>query len=145
MPWNFLSLFLVLKKLILFIYLFVFGCAGSLLLHRLFSSFSKWGCSLTVELCGDFCSEVWAVGVQASLAAARGLPSCNARALEHRLNSWDGGTPLQVGSSWTRDGTLCFLHCQVDSLPPYSREVRKEPPREPCLETSDYLLFFFGV
>ena len=30
-------------RTILKFYLFIFGCAGSLLLHRLFSSCDKWG------------------------------------------------------------------------------------------------------
>ena len=62
-----------------FIYIFVFGCAGSLLLSRLFSSRESGGYSLTV-VCG-FLIEM------TSLVAEHGLSSCGSRALEHRLSS----------------------------------------------------------
>ena len=41
---------------ILAFYFFVFGCAGSLLLHRLFSSWSEWGplSSCCASHCSDF-------------------------------------------------------------------------------------------
>ena len=41
---------------ILVFYFFVFGCAGSLLLHRLFSSWSEWGplSSCCASHCGGF-------------------------------------------------------------------------------------------
>ena len=65
---------LVFKIFILFI--FIFGCAGSWLLHRLFSGCSKWELLIAV----------------ASLVAERrlqgeGFSSCSSGALEHRLNS----------------------------------------------------------
>ena len=37
------------KKIILFIYSFIFGCAGSSLLHRFFSRCSEWGATLQLQ------------------------------------------------------------------------------------------------
>ena len=43
----------------IFIYLFIFGYAGSLLLHGLLSSCSSW-----VSHCGGFsCCKAWALGL----------------------------------------------------------------------------------
>ena len=68
-----------------FIYLVSFGCAGSLLLHGLFSGFSERGllsgCGAQASHCDDFsCCRAWALG-------HLGFSSYGSRALEHRLNS----------------------------------------------------------
>ena len=73
---------------VLFIYLFIFGCAGSWLLR---------GCSLAVvhsllAAVASLVAEHRLQDMQASVVAARGLRSCCSQALEHRLNScgtWD--------------------------------------------------------
>ena len=44
-------------------------------------------------------------GTWASVVAARGLSSCDFRALEHRLNSCGAHAAQHVGSSWTREQT----------------------------------------
>ena len=60
-----------------FIYLFIWGCAGSLLLHAFFSSCSKWGllpsCGAWASHCSD--SSCCRLGVKASTVAARRLSS----------------------------------------------------------------------
>ena len=62
---------------------FTFGCAGSLLLHKLFSSCSEGGysiCGVAASHCGNFsCREFWALG-------CKGFSSCGSRALKHRLS-----------------------------------------------------------
>ena len=63
--------------LFVFIYSFIFGCAGSSLLLRLFSSCGEWSYSLVVlhrPLCAGFsCYGAWALGFMGSVAAARRL------------------------------------------------------------------------
>ena len=99
-----------LKKL--FMYSFIFGCAGSLLLHRHFSSCGKHGATPSwgalVSHCSGFsCCRTEAPGHLGITAVACGLRSCRSQTLEHRLNSygsWMGlVTPRQVESSWIRD------------------------------------------
>ena len=68
-------------------FLFIYGWAGSLLLHRLFSSCSEQGllstCSAQASHAGGFSRcRAQALGTRALLAAAHGLSS---RALDHRL------------------------------------------------------------
>ena len=70
-------------KILLFI--FIFGCAGSLLLHGLFSSCSEQGlllsCHVQASHWGSFsCCGAWALGCV-------GFSSCGLWALEHRLNN----------------------------------------------------------
>ena len=62
-----------------FIYLFIFGCVGSSLLRAAFLYLRRAGATLR---CG-----VWALGTWASVVVARGLSSCDSRALECRLSS----------------------------------------------------------
>ena len=62
-------------------YLFIFGCAGSSLLLRLFSSCSEWellsSCGAKASHCGEPCG-AQALGARASVVVARGLSSCGA-------------------------------------------------------------------
>ena len=93
-------------------YSFIFGRAGSLLLHRHFSSCGKhratpsWG-ALVSHCSGFSCCRTEAPGHLGITAVACGLRSCRSQTLEHRLNSygsWMGLlTPRQVESSWIRD------------------------------------------
>ena len=66
--------------------LFIFGCAGSSLLLRLFSSCGEQGllsgCSAQASLVAEHRLYV----LQASVVAARGLGGCGSWALEHRLS-----------------------------------------------------------
>ena len=53
-----------------FFLIFIFGCAVSFLLHRLFSSFGEWGLlsirgAWDSHYSGFSCCGAWAVGVQA--------------------------------------------------------------------------------
>ena len=66
-----------------------FGCAGSLLLHRLFSSHSKRGLLFIAlrRLLIAVASFVADHRHRVSVVATRGLNSCGSQALEHRLNS----------------------------------------------------------
>ena len=74
------------------IYLFIFGCAGSLLLCRLSSHCIEWGQSpvevrgLLIEV-ASLIVEHSLQGTKASVVVAHGLNSCSFWALEHRLYS----------------------------------------------------------
>ena len=63
----------------------IFGCAGSSLLHGLFSSCSNWELLLGFSAEASFVAEhgLWAAWT--SVAAACGLSSCHSWALEHSL------------------------------------------------------------
>ena len=69
----------------LFIYLFTFGCVGSLLLRMGFLQVKRvvatLCCGAQASHCGGFsrCGSR-ALGVQASVVVARGVSSCGARA-----------------------------------------------------------------
>ena len=83
----------------LFIYLFIFGCVGSLLLCAGFLQLWRAGatlrCSAQVSHCSGFsCCGARALGARASVVVARGLSSCGSRALERRLSSC--GTQAQL-------------------------------------------------
>ena len=107
--------------LIFLITLFIFFCcAGSLLLHGLFSSFKEWGllssCGVKASHCGGFsCCGAGVWGTQASVVAAHSLSHCGSR-LERTgsvVVTYGLGCPAacgifqdqHVGSSWTRDRT----------------------------------------
>ena len=66
----------------------------------------------------DGCEGTWA-----SVVAARGLSSCDFRALEHRLNSCGAHAAQHVGSSWTRErthvsgnGRWILIHCATKEV-----------------------------
>ena len=86
-------------KFYLFIYLFIYGCAGSSLLRTGFLQLWQAGATLCHGAwdshCGGFshCG-TWALGARASVVVARGLSSCGSWALERRLSSC--GTWTQV-------------------------------------------------
>ena len=80
-------------------YLFIFGCVGSSLLRvgflQLWQAGATLHCSAQASHCGGFsCCRARALGVQASVVAARGLSSCGSWAPEHRLRS--GGAQIQL-------------------------------------------------
>ena len=93
-------------------YLLIFGCTGSLLLHRLFSSCAEQGrlasCGVRVSHCSGFSC----CGAEA--AGCTGLGSRSSWALEHRLNSC--GTRAWCGIFPDQGSNPCLLHFQVDSL-----------------------------
>ena len=76
--------FIIINFLFLFIYLFVFGCARSSLLHGLFSSFGQQGLlsswSVQASYRADFSCGIRALG-------GAGFSNCGSQALEQRLNS----------------------------------------------------------
>ena len=90
----------------IFIYLFIFGCAGSsFAVRRLSLVAASRGYSLVV-VCGLLTAVEQGSGTQASVVVVCGLHSCSSHALEHRFNSC--GTQAlvalqHVGSSQTRD------------------------------------------
>ena len=89
------------------VYLFI-GCAGSSLLHWIFSSCSEQGLlqlQWQASCCSGFsCCRAQAVGPQASAVAVPRLSSTGSIAMAHRLVAlW------HVGSSWTRDQTWIEL------------------------------------
>ena len=84
---------------------FIFVCAGSSLLHGLFSSCRQWGllssCGVWASHCGGFsCCRVQVLG-----CVAQQLQFLSFRAQAQQL--WHTGlvAPQHVGSSWIRDGT----------------------------------------
>ena len=84
--------------IILFIYLFMFGCAGSSLLWGLFSSCSKWGLLIVVASLVSCCR-------------ARGLSSFGSLTLRAQAQElWYTGlvAPWHVWPSQTRDWTHVF-------------------------------------
>ena len=98
------------------VYLFILGCAGSLLLHKLFFSCGERGllssCGVQASHCGGFSCGAWSLGYA-------GFSSWDAWALEHRLSSW--GTRAQLLCTYgifpNQGLNPCLLHYQVDSLP----------------------------
>ena len=102
---------LVLHRFFFFlICLVIFACAGSLLLHRLFSSFDKWGmlssCGAQASGCHVFSlCRPRALGHVGCNSVACGLSSCISWTLEYRLNSvvlGGLGSPWHVRPSWIR-------------------------------------------
>ena len=84
-PWV-----LLLQSFKFYFYLFTFGCAGSLLLWRLFSSWSERGllssCVAWASYCGGFsCCGARAPDARTSVVAAPGLWSTGSIVVEHRL------------------------------------------------------------
>ena len=81
-----------------FVYLFIFGCVGSSLLHAVFLQLRQAGatlhCSARASHCGGFSCGTQALGVQASVVVAHGFSSCGSWALEGRLSSC--GTQVQL-------------------------------------------------
>ena len=83
----------------------IFGCAGSLFLHGLFSSCSAWG---LLSSCG-----VQALLMAASsLVAEHGLESSGSVVVAHRLSC-----SVAYGNFTDRESNAYLLHWQADSLP----------------------------
>ena len=126
-----LNFFLIFFLTVSFIYLFISGSAGSLLLSELFSSCSNRGATpwlwWRTSHCGSSsgCGQgLWGVG--ASGALTRGLRSCDVWAVERMLSS--GGAGLVVGSSWS----------EVEPMSPAlrGRFLTTEAPGKPFLIVS---------
>ena len=108
---NSIVLYMYITSFKKFIYSFIYGCAGSSLLHRPFSRCSKRG---LLSSC-----RVWALvtvappaaehglwGARASAVTARRLSSCSSQALEHRLSGCGSWALLLRGmSNLPRSGT----------------------------------------
>ena len=82
------------RRQIFFNYLFLFGCAGSSLPRRVFSSCGEWVllCVMVRELLitvASLVAECKLQGMQASVVAAHVLSICNSWNLENRLSSCD--------------------------------------------------------
>ena len=103
-PWRpcFFSLYFL--KIILFTCLFIFGCAGSLWRHRLFSP-----CCMKASHCSDFsCCRFQALGWTGSssyVTWAQQLWLPGSRAQAQQLWCTGLAAPRHVGSSWIRDQT----------------------------------------
>ena len=120
-------------SLFVYIILFIYGCAGSSLLHRLFSSCGEWEL-LFVAVWGlltavaSLVAEHGFWGSQASVAAMRGLSSGASQAPEHSHSSC---------GTWAR----LLLHMwdlprpgiEPVSLALAGRFFTTEPPGKPCL------------
>ena len=86
----------------LFIYLFIYGCIGSSLLHVGLLQLRREGaalrCGVRASHCGGFsCCRAQALGARASVVVARGLSSCGSRDLENRLSSCGAQAQLLRG------------------------------------------------
>ena len=98
-------------------YLFIYGCAGFLLLCRLSLVAASRGYSL-VAGCGlliavaSLIAEHGLYSVQASVVAAHGLSSCGSWAPKHRLNSVAHGLscPTACGVFPDQGSNPCLLH-----------------------------------
>ena len=101
---------------ILNFYLFIFSCAGSLLLHWLFSSCGEWRtlrCSVRASHCSGFsCCRAQAVG-------CRGFRSCSSLALMLRLivAVHELSCSTAYGIFPDRGSNPCLLYWQEDSVP----------------------------
>ena len=74
-------------------YLFIFGCAGTSLLHVGFSRCGEQRLLFhPTRSVGFSGGRVQFLGAQASVIVARGLGSCSSQALEHMLSSCGAGT-----------------------------------------------------
>ena len=69
-----------------FIYLFIFGCAGSSLLRGPFSSCGEWGLVSSCGVQSSHCSGFSCWGAHA--LGRLGFSSCSSWALGHRLSRW---------------------------------------------------------
>ena len=122
-----------------FIYLFIFGCVGSSLLHVGFLQLQQAGatlcCGAWASHCGAFsCCRAQALGTRASVVAVGGLSSCGgwaqqlwlvgSRAQAQQL--WRTGlvAPWHMGSSWIRAqnprpciGRWILNHCATREVP----------------------------
>ena len=110
------------KVLLHFFFVFIilciyFGCSGSSLLQRLFSSCDELGLlfrgSVQASHCRGFsCCGAWALGQV-------GFSNCSSQALEHRLNSCGHGLNCSsaCGIFLAQGSNPCLLHWQVDSFP----------------------------
>ena len=128
-------------KIILFIY---FCCAGSLLLHGLFSSCSEEGllfiavCRLLIAVASPV-AEHRLQGTWASVVVACGLSSCGSWALEHRLSSCGARAQLLHGM-WD----LSVTGIKPVSLALAGRFFTTELPEKPryCIFDIYYMCIF---
>ena len=76
-----------------YLFIFTFGCAGSLLLLCICSSCREWGLlsSWSAQQAshhgGFSCCGAWALGAQALVVEACGLSNCGSWAVEHKLSA----------------------------------------------------------
>ena len=111
--------------LFLNIYLFIFGCAGPLLLHAGLSLVPESGAS---HCDGFSCCRAWAPAV-----TAPGLISCGSQALEHGLSSGGAWVYLPVASGIFLDQGS---NLQADFYPVYHQGRSSSvflPIMSPCL------------
>ena len=105
-------------------FFFIFGCAGSLVLHGLFSSCYK---RATLQLwCAGFSSQwlplLWSTGPR-----THGLSSGSSQAPEHRLHAC-GAQAQSLHSTWT------LPRWGIESVSPALEGglFTSEPPKKPC-------------
>ena len=97
-----------------FIYLFIFGCAGSSLLCGLSSSCSEWGCSLIAAY--GLLIVVASLVVEHGLSA-RGLSSCSSQSTGSVLVAHKLSCSAACGIFLDQGSNLYLLYWQEDSLP----------------------------
>ena len=90
----------------LYIYIYIFGCAGFCCCRQAFSS-----CGTKVSHCSGFsCCGAWALGCMGLVVAARGSQSTGSVAVEHGLRC-----PTACGIFLHLRSNPCPLHGKVDS------------------------------
>ena len=97
---------------------FIFGCAGSSLLHELLSSCRSYSLVAVQGFLVAVASLVeghglW--GTRVSVAVAHGLRSCGSRAPDHRLNSC-GSRAYLLRGMWDLPGARIELMFNYDFL-----------------------------
>ena len=100
--------------IILFIHLFIFGCARSSLVRRLFSSCGKWAllsrCGVRAFHCGGFSwCKAPGLGHEGSVVVVPGLCGTGSTAVVHGLSCSSA-----CGIFQDQGSNPCFLHWQVD-------------------------------
>ena len=99
-------------------YLLIFSCARSLLLHnRLFSCFSPWGLLLFSLVLGCRFSLQWLLLSRGTASRHEGFSSCGSRALKHKLSRCSTlglSCSVACGIFLEQKSNLCPLHWQAD-------------------------------
>ena len=127
---NHYSFFLIYK-----IYLFIYGCVVSSWLRAGFLQWRRAGatlrCGAQASHYGGFsCCRARALGMRASVVAARGLSSSDTWALECRLSSCVTGAQLLCGM-WDLPGPGLKIHVPCIGRRILNHCATRETPREP--------------
>ena len=112
------------------IYLFIYDCAGSSLLGRLFCSYGKWGLLSSHGAQASHCSGFFCCG-----ARALGAWALHLQCLGSGAHCSTGGAWVQFLAALDQGSNLCLLHGK-------GRFFTTEPPWKPCFFWALILLMF---